>query len=270
MGRSDVRIFRRYAASLDELEAVLFAAERMEKRFYFFEKLCLPSLQHQLDSDFRVTILASERMPERYKVRLAEAISNTTNIEILYAPVSSAKHAFTSTVERNVSVDDENSIHFRLDDDDAFPNGFIEKLKSSSLGLEPDSLISLPKGYALFSQDGVPYLAPHFLPYHARGWARVNAPGDRRTPYNFAHFGASLRFKSVLDPRPLGYIATYHDSSDSNWHRRKGREAEMIEKAKEQMQLADFDAYKTEVDNAFPWIGYDGLKKVIVGAPSTE
>ena len=266
LGKNDTKMFWRNAKSPERYQSELFATSRLEQRFYLFENFCLPSFQNQTDPDFKLTILVSEKLPDQYHKRLRDLVAGVPQIELLVSPQIPVVNAFGKTIHEHVNVDDQNTVHFRAADDDALPTNFIESIKKTAQHSEPDTIICLPRGMALFETDGIPYMSPEFAILHARGWARVNAPGDERTPYRFSHGNAGNRFVSVLDPRRLGYIATHHGTSDTI-DRAKSRMLNWVRHAENNENAPHFETAKAEVNQAFPWIGYDGLKTAILGVP---
>jgi len=50
--------------------AMLYAGERLARRFAAFETLCLPSVRAQADPDFRFWLLTSPEMPREWMERL--------------------------------------------------------------------------------------------------------------------------------------------------------------------------------------------------------
>ncbi len=83
LGRSDVRLARQND-DLEYRKSVLYAPDRLEERFYFFEKICLPSLKWQSDQDFRFAIFTSPDLPEPYQQRLKQVTEAVPQID---APV---------------------------------------------------------------------------------------------------------------------------------------------------------------------------------------
>ncbi|NRB17750.1 MAG: hypothetical protein HRU33_09340 [Rhodobacteraceae bacterium] len=81
LGRSDVRMSRVPGATQEDYVQRLFDPLRMETRFHFFEKICLPSIKAQSDQDFTIFIMASQDMPEPYKTRLE--LSRAANPRLL-------------------------------------------------------------------------------------------------------------------------------------------------------------------------------------------
>ena len=62
--------------------ARLYDETRMARRFFLFERLTLPSLLAQTDQDFRVVIMSSDVMPDRYKDRLLQISEQLPDVAV--------------------------------------------------------------------------------------------------------------------------------------------------------------------------------------------
>ena len=116
-GRSDVRVSRG-GQPIEEVARILYEPRRMERRFFLFEKLCLPSIAKQTNKDFRLVILASNIMPDPYKDRLAGLTAEVPQIEILYREAEHVTYAFNPRMQELVDGIEGPTAHFRLDDAD--------------------------------------------------------------------------------------------------------------------------------------------------------
>lgn len=214
LGRSDAKLAR----STDDLEQrkqVLYDPERLEERFYFFEKICLPSLRWQTDKDFRFTIFTSPELPRKYKKQLARSVRDIPQIEIVYDRNPVLNRAIDSWIKKQDIVHNRRTLHFRLDDDDALASDFIATLRRQMANVPDHALITRPSGVLLVDTAEGPELLAKFEPNIAIGFAIVNPPGHIRNPYNLKH-GAHYRTVPALSlPGPLAYIHTAHAQSDT-------------------------------------------------------
>ena len=214
LGRSDAKLAR----STDDLERrkqVLYAPERLKERFYFFEKICLPSLRWQTDKNFRFAIFTSPELPKKYRKRLAKAVKSVPQIEIVYDKNPILNRAIDSWIRKQAAVHTQRTLHFRLDDDDALASDFIATLRSNMARVPDRGLISRPSGLLLIqTSDGAELLAK-FEPNIAIGFAVVNPPGHIHNPYDLKHGGHYRIAPSLILPGPLAYIHTAHAQSDT-------------------------------------------------------
>lgn len=214
LGRSDVKLARQNT-DLDYRASVLYAPQRMEERFYFFEKLCLPSLKWQSDPDFKFAIFTSPEMPDIYQARLAAAVRDVPQIEVVYDTASHLSLAITPWIERQEAVPDQRTLHFRLDDDDALSTDFIATLREHLDRVPDNAIISRPSGLFLINSAEGPELLAKFEPNIAIGFAIVSPPGKVLNPYTLKHGGHYRIAPNLNLPGPLSYIHTAHSESDT-------------------------------------------------------
>lgn len=258
LGRNDTALFRANKDDLDTLAKKLFDPTRLENRFHFFERLVVPSIRSQTDKKFQIFVLASEELPELYKNRLEKAVADLPQVDVRYYPRVAVARAVRPLVREIVQSEMRNTVHFRLDDDDALPSHFIRCLKDNAAQLPSETIITFPRGFVAFKHKGHPYILPLNSPYHAMGWARINGPSDQRHPFGFAHYAASKRFRSFVDPVPVGYCRIVHETADTFFNSQK-IERRNAQRATALRDSKDWKQVKGEIDAVFPAIGEDGL-----------
>ena len=62
--------FRTLAGGAEQAAKALYAPGRMQRRFAYFENICLPSLDNQTDQDFVLVALIGDTMPFHFRKRL--------------------------------------------------------------------------------------------------------------------------------------------------------------------------------------------------------
>lgn len=214
LGRSDAKLARG-TDDADQRRQILYAPERLRERFYFFEKICLPSLRSQSDQDFRFAIFTSPELPKKYRKRLAAAVADLPQVEIVYDRQPLLNRAIDAWMARQEIVHHQRTLHFRLDDDDALACDFIATLREHMGNVPDHALISRPSGLLLIDTPQGPELLAKFEPYIAIGFAIVNPPGHIHNPYNLKHGGHYRLVPSLSLPGPLAYIHTAHAQSDT-------------------------------------------------------
>ena len=214
LGRSDVKLARRHD-DLEYRKSVLYAPDRLEERFYFFEKICLPSLRWQRDQDFKFAIFTSPEMPAPFQQRLADLTRDVPQIEIVYETADHITHAINPWMTRQDAIHDNRTLHFRLDDDDALSTDFVATMRQHIDRVPEGAIISRPTGLFLMNSSDGPQLLAKFEPYIAIGFAIVNGPGKIHNPYALQHGGHYRIAPSLSLPGPLAYIHTAHAQSDT-------------------------------------------------------
>lgn len=266
LGRGDTKISKTFEADEKSARERLYDSARMEQRFHLFKRLCLPSLRAQTDPDFHVAVLVSGRMPKRFKVRLAAMIAPLPQLRIHYSRATDVQLAARSALKDLVGGYTKNSVHFRLDDDDAVGKDFIANLKSLAAHVQPETLITQPRGCTVFCHEGAPYVEPQSSMFHSVGWARVNAPGDIRTPFKFGHVRAATRFAAISDPRPMSHAYLRHAASDTDEQNQRDI-LKLVQSSIQGAGKARLRAFRAEVDAAFPSIGVAGMIDAITSVP---
>lgn len=214
LGRSDARLAR----STDDLEKrkqALYAPERMEERFHFFEKLCAPSLRWQSDQDFRFAIFTSPELPEPYKERLHAITADIPQVEIVYDDATHITYAVDPWIARQPAVHTTRTLHFRLDDDDAMSNDFIATLRDNMERVPDRGIITRPTGLFLMDTADGPELLAKFEPFIAIGFALVNPAGCIHNPYALRHANHHRSTPALMLPDNFAYIHAAHLQSDT-------------------------------------------------------
>lgn len=214
LGRNDTKVGRNIQDA-QERARILYAPDRMEERFYFFEKITLPSIRAQTDQDFKLLIVSSPEMPIEYQNRLNTAVADIPQIRVIYSDEAHITYAIQPVLAEMIEGIEENTVHFRMDDDDAISSEMIAQLKADGARLRPNTLITYPTGLFLIDHKNESYLIRKFEPYIAIAWALVNAPGQVRNPYEGRHGRYFRDARSYMDPHFYAYIHVAHSSSDT-------------------------------------------------------
>ncbi len=129
--------FKRGAPDAEQAEAMLYDPDRLERRFYLFQALCLPSLLAQTDGDFTCLFLIGENMPVAARDHLARLIAPLGDARIF---AERARHHYPAQKSAFATVPQDGFSHrtsFRLDDDDAVDLNYIARLKTVARDLQP-------------------------------------------------------------------------------------------------------------------------------------
>jgi hypothetical protein len=267
-GRNDTKLSRHTTDEIERFNA-LYDPVRMKERFYFFEKVTMPSIRAQTDPEFQIIVATSNVMPDEYKSRLEEIVADIPQIEILYSDADHISDALNPKIKEMTADITDKTIHFRLDDDDAICAQMVTMLKKSLRRCHPDDLVTFPRGLYLASDGGNSYVLRKFEPYIAIAWALVNGPGQVRNPYHFKHGARYEVGPSYMDPRPYAYIHVAHDSSDTREQQaRKLRHALNFDTAHGSERALARTAQI--VERRFPSFTMDSLHDIITNAPGRK
>lgn len=175
---------RKFGNRINERD--VFEAEYFEYRFTIFKEVTLKSFQQQTNTNFVLLLLHSENMPSDYKERflqLEEANSFLHNV-FLKDTQESFDEVILNSVEY-VSFEKEVAVTFRIDNDDAVQNNFIEKL-SDFLKIDFEGYsINIPTMYIVKRiSEQLFMLQERYFPGNSMGLAYVTTKEKYKTVLN--------------------------------------------------------------------------------------
>jgi hypothetical protein len=123
----------------------LFSRERMDFKFDVFERVTYPSIMNQTYQNYVWLIYASIRLPDEYKARLENILSE--NVQIIYV-----KNFEEFNIHRSNFLDKcTNYTTIRIDDDDGLSENFLEELNKYSG--QSGKIITAPNGIKFTIRD---------------------------------------------------------------------------------------------------------------------
>lgn len=129
--------------------------EWLKGRFELFERVCLPSLMAQTDTDFHWLVFFSDRTPEPFLTRIAELQQRFPPFIPCFLPDhQQQERRFKMEVHARIEPTDEHIISARIDNDDAFHRTFIERLRNEFHG-QDDEIINFLNGIQYDRDNGV-------------------------------------------------------------------------------------------------------------------
>ncbi len=246
--------------------ARLYDETRMARRFFMFENLTLPSLINQTDHDFRTVIMSSTVMPDRYKDRLNAMAAKLPGTVVEYSHHERGDLAFHKyMVEASGYKGRANSVHFRLDDDDAVSVNFIARLREVTRILSPSTHVTFPTGIFVFPASateaiGVSMVQQRFLT--AIGLATVNGPSFTKNPFQMMHGNVWTRWPVVSDPSFCANIRSQHFENDSG--ALQDRILGALQKERNSRRgRRHASAVDRRLSETFPWIDRETLDGLI-------
>jgi hypothetical protein len=208
----------------DRLADMLYEQSRMNRRFAFFEKLCLPSLAAQTDGDFRLVVLIGSSMPMRFRKRLKSLAEQYGFLQICalepLGPLNATRRAYRCGLDDGADF----VTGFRIDDDDAVALDYIEKTRAVA-----DRLISL--GWT--DEDNPAVVAFHrgiywdlndrdqpFHDFHEIGplglaSAMITRPDAQSNIFRWNHRRLAAHVRLWSDPTDMMFLRTLHQHNDS-------------------------------------------------------
>lgn len=200
----------REIADVDDARARLWHPLRMAIRFHLFEKLMLPSLAAQTDPDFTLLVTVSEDMPEMFQDRLDAVVAAHPFVRMNRTLSRDYARMITPFMRETTADGTAQSVHFRLDDDDALPSSYSARLRRDADRVDTGGLICYPTGIVGFLNGNRACHGFRSIAYHAQGLARVAGPGVMRSPLHMQHRDMGNRVPSYVDPTFIGFHFTQH------------------------------------------------------------
>jgi hypothetical protein len=197
---------------------MLYADDRLARRFQAFETLCLPSVKAQTDADFSFWILTSPELPDIWLERLLALCADVPQIQVILSEQRSPMEALRAPLAAAAEQAGRPVIQFRVDDDDAFSRHHVARLRRHARRFSdmPAFAVSFPRGLVFGSYEGEPL---HFCRAHQNfvgAGAAVRMRGPGRCIYAFNHFQLPKHFPAFTAIEGLGYVQTRWDEGDSS------------------------------------------------------
>ncbi len=207
---------------LAERAALLFAPDRLDMRFRFFEAMALPSLVAQDRDDWTFVIFYSETLPNPYRARLLDLIEPHDHIQaVAMEPHERLAMKLWRVMNRRAPKDAERWVSFRLDDDDALASGFISALRGIVDKMDAGlAAVTFPRGHVLGVDPaaGTFHLDENGKKFGIGCGLAVHSPRDlRRGAYNLGavHRHVDNAMPTISDAREPMYVIGAHVHSDT-------------------------------------------------------
>lgn len=214
--------FDKSGDSLEDLEAFLYNPDRLERRFYLFEKLCLPSLLAQSDPNFTCVFLVGNSLPEAAKDHLKALVSPLADARIVPRESEHNYAAIRKVYDGITQSGFSHRTSFRLDDDDAVSVAYIKRLKQTARKLKPlcnpnkPVAISFNRGfYVHVKEDGNRVFDACERTPLSVGSALFAETGHPENVYARNHRFLGQFFNLYSDVSEPSFIRTIHQDNDS-------------------------------------------------------
>lgn len=207
------------------LEDMLYDPRRMRQRFAFFEKICLPSLAAQTDSDFTLVALVGDTMPFRWRRRLKDLAAGFPFLQVCTlepaGPLNSTRRAF----RRGTDPDAEFVTGFRIDDDDAVAVDYIERTRAVADGLLDGGWADADTPVAIAFHRGLywdmknrerPFFDFRETTPLGLASAMVTPAETQANIFRWNHRRLPAHVRCFTDPSEIMFLRTLHATNDSD------------------------------------------------------
>jgi len=215
--------FKISTQGISAIRKMLYAPERLARRFRLFEALTLPSLLAQSDPDFTVAVLIGDDFPEDARARLVRLISPLHDTHLVALPPHNNYKATKLAIEACQRREATHVISVRLDDDDALGRDCIAAQKHIApqmAALDPTdtpAVICFNNGLflELSEQGNRLYGVIEKLPLGI-GMGMIAPVGARPTIFSTDHRRVHTRWNCYTEARTPRFIRTVHRDNDSD------------------------------------------------------
>ncbi len=209
--KSPVLGFVRYSQIIDfgEKSSRIFDKDYFEYRFDIFTRITLRAFRHQTCQNFILTVLHSDRMPEKYKCFFLALEKQNIFLRNVFMP--DGHEAFQTACQSTLElVPDEAQeiVTFRIDNDDAVPVDFIENLHLCCTKSFVGTVISFPSIIIIKRVSAEKYMIENrYYPSNSIGLALVTERGNYRSILEEPqHHLVNDNNKLLLMPRNKGAV----------------------------------------------------------------
>lgn len=189
--------------SLDERIAFLYAPERLEERFRFFECITLPAIRAQFDPDFTFVIVIGDSLPLVYRQRLEALVADIPQVVIQSHPPARHREVMQRAINSVRHSGAEPCLQFRLDDDDAIAFSYVHRLRAAAANvaglLRDNQMVAIDFNQGYIARPGPTGIAakPIQEPYWTAGLAMMIRPDTRLSVMNFGHHAVMKKMPTV-------------------------------------------------------------------------
>ena len=214
--------FAKSDQGIEKMREMLYAPERLERRFKLFERLAFHTMALQDDVDFSCAVLIGDSFPIAWRKRLEEITAEFAPMQIVALPpmvhIQAVKQAY------NALPDDPEATHiatFRQDDDDGMhrqTTARIRTLAENLLQVRADRkpfVIAFNRGLYLDPMAEKPITEWYERSPLGIGLAMVAKKGDHATVFRRNHRHLTQYYDCYSEvARPM-WIRSVHQDNDS-------------------------------------------------------
>lgn len=218
--------------SYDERRAYLYDANRLERRWFWFTRVCLPAWQAQTDPDFTLVIMTGPDLPEPYLSRLREICDRLPQFRLaLVPPMERHLEACRAAIAPHVEASADVVGHFRHDDDDAVAVDYVDRTRKDFRRVkalwkcEGRLALDYSRGLMLRRDGTGLQLIPRLCHNMGVALTLFLSADAAETALHYDHSKLALWMPGVSITRPLMFLRSIHADSDSGdmgpglaWH----------------------------------------------------
>jgi hypothetical protein len=217
--------FQAQTQDAEQAARVLYDTARMQRRFAYFENICLPSLAAQTDQDFVLVVLTGDTMPLRWRKRLKGLMAQYPFLELCTlaaaGPLNSTRRAFRRGWNGTATY----ITGFRIDDDDAVAIDYIARTRAIADQLLTMGWADEKTPVAICFHRGIYWDMAR--PEETQFWdyaekeplglaaAMITTPDAMTNIYRWNHRRLASQVRCWSDPNAFMFLRTLHSHNDS-------------------------------------------------------
>lgn len=190
-----------YAAAAKEL----YSPERMNRRFFTFENITLPSILNQTEKDFIFLVISSKEMPKKYKDRLEQLCYRSLNIKLVFSETYNISDTI-SPILTGIGKEGKGVVQFRLDDDDAVSDRYVELVREHAFRMRDLNTFALTfrKGISSICYPGKKIIyAQDSLPFQSAS-SVIKFKNPHRNIFEVGHLAMQHKYTHIQDVNNFG------------------------------------------------------------------
>ncbi|WBU61896.1 glycosyltransferase [Paracoccus albus] len=217
-----------YPALLEKQAKLIYAPERLARRFAAFETVFLPWVRAQTDQDFELWLLTSPELPGQAMERLQLLCNAVPQMRVLTSDERVTDSALADALEQAAEAAGGPVMQFRIDDDDTLSRHYIARLRACMRRFDgiDGMAISMAGGLIVrsYANEPLSYWAAKQIFGSAGAAARFSSAA--RSIYSRNHFDLPRHLTAFSEVQNLNYVQLRWDEGDSapraqgNWDRR--------------------------------------------------
>lgn len=208
--------------SVEARRAFLYDPARLARRWLWFTEIALPGWLSQTDRDFTLVVMTGQDLPEPYLGQLHELAAGIPQIRVeLVPPMERHLDACLAAIQPHLQPDADVIGHFRHDDDDAVAVDYIESARRDFAQVEGlwrtarKLSLDYSRGLMIRPADGRMQITPRMCQNMGVALTIFLPPEAQQTALHFNHTRLPLWMPGVAITRPLMFLRSIHDDSDS-------------------------------------------------------
>lgn len=240
-------------ALLEKQAKLIYAPERLARRFAAFETMFLPWVRAQTDQDFELWLLTSPELPLQAMEHLQSLCESLPQVRILTSDERVTDSALAEPLAQAAELAGGPVTQFRIDDDDALSRHYIARLRAYMRRLDgiDGVAVSMAGGLIIrsYADEPLSYWAAKQIFGSAGAAARFGSA--TRSIYSRNHFELPRHLTAFSEVQNLSYVQLRWDEGDSaplaqgNWDSRH--------------VALDHDGFERLIEEDFPFLSGQDL-----------